>query len=688
MADLLLELLSEEIPARMQAKAADDLSRLVIESLKNAGLSFDKSRTYVTPRRLVLTIEGLPSQAPDVTGERKGPKVDAPEQAINGFKRSIPEGAKIEQRETNKGALYFASWEEKGRATAEILTEILPEAMLALPWPKSMRWGSNALKWVRPLHSILALFDGAVVPFAYGPVSSGATTWGHRFMAPDGFSVTGIADYLDKMRAAKVLLDRDERKALILEEALRLSDEEAVVLKRDEGLLDEVAGLVEWPVLYMGRIDQAFMEVPKEVLITSMRAHQKYFSCLTLDGQLSPRFIVVANRETSDHGKAVIAGNERVLRARLSDARFFWDQDHKKKLEERIPALADMVFHAQLGTVKDKTERIAELAAALSKHIPGADADQAFRAGRLCKADLVSEMVFEFPEVQGIMGRYLARDEGEPAAVAEAIADHYAPQGPGDRCPTAPLSVALALADKIDTLVGFWSIGETPTGSKDPFALRRAALGVIRLIVENKLRLPLYAAFNVAGGWLVEQKAVDEVRNLTDLLSFFADRLKVHLKEQGVRHDLISAVFALGDEDDLVRLLARVEALGTFLGSDDGANLLVAYRRAANIVRIEEKKDEQCYRDPVDPGLLTQDQETALVAVLEEVEPQVVAALKSENFEAAMSALARLRGPVDAFFDQVTVNSENPAERANRLRLLSRIGQVMGGVADFSNVEG
>ncbi|CCQ73643.1 glycine--tRNA ligase subunit beta [Magnetospira sp. QH-2] len=688
MADLLLELFSEEIPARMQAKAVADLSRLVMDGLKKSGLDSDKTQTYVTPRRLVLAVEGLPAQAPDITGERKGPKIDAPEQAIAGFKRSIPDGAKIEERETKKGTLYFATWEEKGRATAEILAEVLPEALNALPWPKSMRWGSNARKWVRPLHSIIALFEGVVVPFSFGPVNSGNTTRGHRFMAPEEITVSGIADYVKQMRGAKVMLDREERKALILEEALRLSDEESLVLKRDQGLLEEVAGLVEWPVLYMGQIDKAFMEVPKEVLITSMRAHQKYFSCLTLDGLLAPRFIVAANRETPDHGKQIIAGNERVLRARLSDARFFWDQDHKSTLEDRIPALDDMVFHAKLGTVKDKSERIAEIATALCKYVPGADPDKAHRAGRLCKADLVSEMVYEFPEVQGIMGRYLARDEGEDMAVAEAIAEHYAPQGPGDDCPSAPESVAVSLADKIDTLVGFWAIGETPTGSKDPFALRRAALGVIRLIVENKLRVPLYGAFNVAGGWLTHQGAVAEARNLPELLDFFADRLKVHLKEQGVRHDLISAVFALGNEDDLVRLLARVEALGQFLDSDDGANLLVAYRRATNIVRIEEKKDGLTYGDPVDPAVLVQDEEKALVATLEEVEPMVAQALIDENFEAAMTNLAQLRGPVDAFFDQVTVNSDDPAQRVNRLRLLARIGHVMGGVADFSNVEG
>ncbi len=712
MPDLLLELLSEEIPARMQAKAAEDLRRLLADNLKKSGLAYDNAHAFVTPRRLAVAVEGLPAKAPDVTGERKGPKLDAPEQAIEGFRRSLPEGANIEQRDDRKGRMYFATWEEKGRDTPDLLAEAIPAALAALPWPKSMRWGSHAVRWVRPLHSIVALFDGAVVPFAFGPVASGDTTRGHRFMAPDPIPVAGIADYTEKLRAARVLLDREERKALILERARTLCASEGLALREDAGLLEEVAGLVEWPVVLMGRIPDEFMVVPPEVLITAMRVHQRYFPALTASGALAPRFVVVANRETPDDGATVVAGNERVLRARLSDARFFWDQDHKTPLDDRVPKLADMVFHAKLGTVKDKVARIADLAATLAPYCK-ADPAKARRAAELCKADLVSEMVFEFPEVQGIMGRYLARDEGLDPEVCEALAEHYSPLGPSDACPTAPVSVAVALADKIDTLVGFWAIDEKPTGSKDPFALRRAALGVIRLIVENGLRVPLAvifeeelslyrkfsplkkATFFRAGeeGQLGENITEDvwqkrAVELPSDLLAFFADRLKVHLKERGVRHDLIAAVFALGGEDDLVRLLARVDALSEFLDSADGANLLTAHRRATNILRIEETRDGVAHDGPVDPTALVAAEETALTAALAEVEPAVAGALDNEDFAAAMSALARLRAPVDAFFDHVTVNSEDANLRTNRLRILSRIGAAMQGVADFSKVEG
>ncbi|MCW8951073.1 MAG: glycine--tRNA ligase subunit beta, partial [Rhodospirillales bacterium] len=477
-------------------------------------------------------------------------------------------------------------------------------------------------------------------------------------------------------------------------------------VREDEGLLNEVAGLVEWPVPLMGRIDDAFMAVPSEVLVTSMRAHQKYFSCLDANGKLASRFIVIANREGEGGNDAIVAGNERVLRARLSDARFFWDQDHKQPLEALAPRLADMVFHAKLGTTSDKVTRIGALAQALCAFIPGADKAKAARAAELCKADLVSGMVGEFPEVQGIMGRYYALDGGEDANVANAIAEHYAPQGPNDDCPTAPVSVALALADKIDTLVGFWTIDEKPTGSKDPFALRRAALGVIRLIVENRLRLPLLEVFKGARRLYPDEilkkqteklsgKSVDEfIGNaygpvyVDDLLAFFADRLKVHLKEQGVRHDLIDAVFSLGGEDDILRLLARVEALKNFLDTDDGGNLLVAYRRAANIVRIEEKKDGARYDDAPDAGVLQQAEEKTLFDGLSTAGESITAAIREERFADAMTALAELRAPVDAFFDKVTVNCDDAELRKNRLRLLARIGAALGDVADFSKIEG
>ncbi len=687
MADFLLELLSEEIPARMQARAAEDLCRLLTEELKKSGLAFEKAESFVTPRRLALSVEGLPVKAPDVTGERKGPRLDAPEKAIEGFRRSLPEGARIEERDEKKGRMLFATWEVKGRPTADVLAEAAPAALAALPWPKSMRWGDHALRWVRPLHGIVALFDGAVVPFSFGPVRSGDGTRGHRFMAPDPIAVIGIADYRDKLRAAKVILDRAERKTRILERARALCAAEGLTLKEDAGLLDEVAGLVEWPVVLMGRIPEEFMVVPPEVLITAMRVHQRYFPALTHDGALAPRFVMVANRETPDDGATVVAGNERVLKARLSDARFFWDQDHRRTLDDRVPRLADMVFYEGLGTMEDKAVRIADLAAELAPYC-GADPDKARQAARLAKADLVSEMVFEFPEVQGVMGRYLARDEGLDPEVCAALAEHYSPLGPSDACPTAPVSVAVSLADKIDTLAGFWAIDEKPTGSKDPFALRRAALGVIRLIVENGLRVPLEAAFNAAAGGHLDQGHIAAPRGLADLLAFFADRLKVHLKERGVRHDLIAAVFALGGEDDLVRLLARVDALKDFLDTDDGANLLVAYRRAANILRIEETRDGAAHDGSVYPASLVADEEKALFDALAEGEPAVDAALKNEDFATAMTALARLRAPVDCFFDHVTVNSEDENLRTNRLRILSRIGAAMRRVADFSQVEG
>ncbi|MEK9725999.1 MAG: glycine--tRNA ligase subunit beta, partial [Rhodospirillaceae bacterium] len=552
-----------------------------------------------------------------------------------------------------------------------------------LPWPKSMRWATHEPPWVRPIHSMVALFDGAPVPLAFGPVAAGTATRGHRFLAPAPFAVSGFHDYKDKLAGAHVMLDPADRRELIASEATRLAKAEGLTLKDDPGLLDEVTGLVEWPVVYMGTIDDEFMDVPPEVLITSMRSHQKYFSCLDAEGQLANRFVVVANTVTSDNGAQVVAGNERVLRARLSDAKFFWDQDRKTSLAAKAPALKDRVFHAKLGTVDEKVDRMQALAVDIAGHVPGADKDRVRSAARLAKADLSSGMVGEFPDLQGVMGRYYARFDGESDEVAKAIAEHYAPQGPNDACPTAPVSVAVALADKIDSLVGFFAIDEKPTGSKDPFALRRAALGVIRLILENKLRLALLPTFATA-------------RNLLEvdadpagyLLAFFADRLKVHLREKGVKHDHVDAVFALGGEDDLVRLLARVEALGAFLGSDDGGNLLTAYRRAANILRIEEKKDGRAYDGAPDAALFAQAEETALHTGLETAGPAVADAVAAEDFAGAMAAVAALRQPVDAFFDAVTVNADDPALRENRLKLLNGIRAALEGVADFSKIEG
>jgi glycyl-tRNA synthetase beta chain len=691
MAELLLELLSEEIPARMQARAADDLKRLVTDALKGAGLEIAGVECHATPRRLVLIVDGLPTKQPDVAEEKKGPRVGAPDQAIQGFLKGAGLASldQCEKRTIGKAEFWFAVAQKKGRVTAEVLAEILPDAIGRLPWPKSMRWGTETVRWVRPLHSILCLFDGKTVDFAFGPVRAGNTTRGHRFLAPASFAVTGAADYKQKLRAAYVMLDGSARAEAIWADAGAQAKTLALTLKEDRGLLEEVAGLVEWPVPLIGGIDESFMDVPAEVLTTAMRAHQKYFALLKADGGLAPKFVAVANMLTDDGGKAVIAGNERVLRARLSDARFFWDQDRKTPLADRVPALKDIVFHAKLGTIGDKVERMAALAVELVPFVPGADRDRVRSAAELAKADLVTGMVGEFPELQGIMGRYYALHSKEAFEVAEAIAEHYAPKGPNDRCPTAPVSVAVALADKIDTLVGFFGVGEKPTGSGDPFALRRAALGVIRLVLENKLRLPLSKALGKAAFFYSEAKTdFASKADINELLSFFADRLKVALREQGVRHDLIDAVFSLGGEDDLVRLVARVEALGSFLKTDDGANLLVAYRRAANIVGIEEKKDKTTYVGAVDEARLAASEEKKLHQVLGVAKQGLQLALDKEDFVGAMGVLATLRQAVDPFFDKVTVNADDAALRVNRLRLLAAIRDTMNLVADFSKIEG
>ncbi len=694
MPDLLLELLSEEIPARMQKRAADDLKRLVSDALKGAGLSFDTAEAHSTPRRLALSVTGLPDKQPDLREERRGPRVDAPEKAIAGFLGSagLKSVDECETRETEKGTFLFIVTEKTGEATTAVLPGLIAEAIHALSWAKSMRWAGNGFRWVRPLHSILAVFDGQRLD---GQLDlQGATlaftdqTCGHRFMAPDMFTVAGFADYKTKLAAAKVMLDRQERRGVIELGLAASAEAEGLAVRDDPGLLDEVAGLVEWPVVLMGDIDQQFMDLPAEVLTSSMRSHQKYFSLLNADGVLAPRFGVVANMKTADGGAQIVAGNERVLRARLADAKFFWDQDRKHSLSSCAPTLKDIVFHAKLGTLDEKVDRVQALATDIADWISGADKDRVRSAARLCKADLVTGMVGEFPDLQGIMGRYYAQHDGEHDDVADAIAEHYAPQGPGDRCPTAPVSVALALADKIDTLVSFWLIDEKPTGSRDPFALRRAALGVIRLLVENDIRLPLRQVFESAQENAGSAYAEARDDTLGDLLDFFADRLKVHLREQGVRHDLITAVFALGGEDDLVRLLARVEALAGFLGTEDGSNLLVAYKRAANIVRIEEKKDKESYNGGANPKAFTQDEEETLYRALETASASATAALEVEDFTGAMSAMSDLRAPVDAFFDQVTVNTEDPDVRANRLRILSEIGNTLHHVADFSKIEG
>jgi glycyl-tRNA synthetase beta chain len=671
----------------MQNRAADDLKRLTADALKSAGLQFARADSYVTPRRLALVIDGLPEKQPDVTEEKKGPRVGSPDQAIKGFLKGAGLSSldKCEKREVGKAEFWFAVVYKKGRVTAEVLAEILPDVVAKLPWPKSMRWANETVRWVRPLHSMLCVFNGAVVDFAFGPVKTGNTTRGHRFLASGAITAKDFAEYKAKLKSAYVMLDAGERAEAIWADATMQAKDLGLTVREDRGLLEEVAGLVEWPVPLIGSIDAAFMDLPPEVMTTTMRANQKYFALLNADGSMASKFVIVANTLTEDGGKAVVAGNERVLRARLSDARFFWDQDRKVPLAERVPALKDIVFHAKLGTIGEKVERIAALAVRLCQFIPGADRDRVRSAAELCKADLVTGMVGEFPELQGIMGRYYALYAKEAPEVADAIAEHYAPKGPNDKCPTAPVSVAVALADKIDTLVGFFAVGEKPTGSGDPFALRRAALGVIRLVLENKLRLSFGHGFSEAAKLY---GATAAKFNGAELLSFFADRLKVTLREKGVRHDLIDAVFSLGGEDDLVRLVARVEALGSFLTSDDGANLLVAYRRAANIVGIEEKKDKATYAGAVDEAQLSAVEEKTLHRVLIAVNAGLESALKKEDFAGAMSLLATLRKPGDAFFDKVIVNADDKDVRINRLRLLASIRDTMNKVADFSKVEG
>jgi glycyl-tRNA synthetase beta chain len=703
MPELLLELFSEEIPARMQARAADDLKRLVCEKLTEQGLSFTSAASYATPRRLALVVDGLPEKQPDRSVEKKGPRVGAPDKAIEGFLKSagLTSLDQCEKRSDGKGEVWFAVAKQSGQPTDSVAANTINSALMNLPWPKSMKWAGNDFQWVRPLHSVLCIFKGTVVNFGFDlrslPRDAGATdaiefndkTRGHRFLAPDAFSVTSFDDYKAKLHKAKVILDPAERRASILKQAHALAAKEGLMLVEDAALVDEVAGLVEWPVALIGRIDERFMALPPEVLTTTMRANQKYFTLNASDGKLAPRFLVVSNMETKDGGNAIVAGNERVLRARLSDAEFFWNLDCKTPLENRLGALEPIVFHARLGSVAEKVSRIETLAGKIARAVPGAEPNHVRRAARLAKADLTSGMVKEFPELQGVMGRYYAFNDGENAEVADAIAEHYAPLGPNDRCPSAPVSVAVALADKIDTLAGFFGIGETPTGSKDPFALRRAALGVIRLIVENQLRLNLSAVFSDAMQLYSSRRGeIDAPADDGGLLEFFADRLKVALREKGVRHDLIAAVFALGGEDDLVRLLARVEALQKFLETDDGANLLVAYRRAANIVRIEEKKDKATYEGLPEDAKLVEAPEQALQAALASAAAKVKDAIGREDFAGAMTAMAALRQPVDAFFDKVTVNADDAGLRANRLRLLAQIRATLDRVAEFSKIEG
>ena len=744
MPDLLLELFSEEIPAQMQAKAADDLRRMVTDKLVAEGLVYEGAKAFATPRRLALTVHGMPARQSDLKEERKGPRVGGPEAAIAGFLKAAGlaslDEAKI-QRDPKKGDFYVALIEKPGRATLDVLADMLPVIIRTFPWPKSMRWGersakSGALSWVRPLHAITATFgleteEPDVVKFAVDGIEAGQITFGHRFMAPLPISVRRFEDYAAKLLNAKVVLDPERRRDTILSDARQLAFAQGFELVEDQMLLDEVAGLVEWPVVLMGSFDEEFLSIPGEVIRATIRNNQKCFVVSDpKTGKLTNKFILTANIEASDGGKAIVAGNERVIRARLSDAKFFYETDLKTKLENRLPKFDAIVFHEKLGTQGERINRIERLAAEIAPLL-GADVEKAKRAAHLAKADLLTEVVGEFPELQGLMGKYYALAQGEDASVAAASEEHYKPQGPADRVPSDPVSVAVALADKIDTLVGFWAIDEKPTGSKDPYALRRAALGVIRIILDNNLRIKLSGLlvspvmrvldkhvllqdaeqhrtmrselwqatasheavlaivsklldYGVNPNWLVEEKLA---KPIVELLAFFADRLKVQLREQGARHDLVDAVFALEGQDDLLMVVRRVEALGKFLDTDDGKNLLAGTKRAANILRIEEKKDGKAYEGTPEAALYSLDEEKALAKAIDQANAEASDAVAKEDFADAMGAMAKLRPPVDAFFDKVKVNDDDAKVRENRLKLLNEIRAATRAVADFSRIQ-
>ncbi|HEY3223840.1 MAG TPA: glycine--tRNA ligase subunit beta [Pseudolabrys sp.] len=686
MPDLLLEFLSEEIPARMQPRAVEDLRKLITDRLVASGLVYEDAKAFATPRRLALSVHGVPARQPDIKEQKKGPRVGAPENAIAGFLKAAGlksiKNAKVQP--DKKGDFYVAVIDRPGRSVIEVIAEIISEVARTFPWPKSMRWGNGRFNWVRPLHSVVATFgpeteEPEIVRFEIDGIASGDETRGHRFMAPAPFKVRRFEDYVAKLEQAKVVLDPARRADTTLADAKNLAFAQGFELVEDEGLLAEVTGLVEWPVTLLGSFDKSFLSIPDEVIRVTIRNNQKCF--VLRDPQtakLVNKFIVVANEEAADGGKAIIAGNERVIRARLSDAKFFYGIDLKTRLEDRLPKFEQIIFHEKLGTQAQRIARITSLAGQLAP-IVDADRVKAERAAQLCKTDLQTEVVGEFPELQGLMGRYYAEAQDEDEAVAHAIEDHYKPKGPDDLVPSDPVSIAVALADKLDTLVGFWTIDEKPTGSKDPYALRRAALGVIRMVIDNKLRLPLTDVF---------QKAVKNISTGSDLLSFFADRLKVQLREQGARHDLVDAVFSLEGQDDLLMIVRRVEALGKFLDSDDGKNLLAGYKRATNIIRIEEKKDNREYTGVPDAKRYQLPEEKALAEAIGVAKKEAIADVAREDFEAAMRAMARLRPRVDAFFDKVTVNVDDKALRENRLRLLNEIREATRAVADFSKIEG
>ena len=693
MADFLLELLSEEIPARMQARARNDLARLFAEGMEAAGLATGAIDTHSTPRRLVLIAHDVADATQAAREEIKGPRSSAPPQALEGFLRKT--GLTRDQLEERDGIL-FAAVERPGRAAAEVIAEAVKGIVADFPWPKSMRWGPNSsksssLRWVRPLHSIVAILGEQIVPIEIDGVRSGATTVGHRFHHPGAITIGGAHDYAQKLRACHVIVDQDERERLIRDSAAKVAAEAALTLLDDEGLVVENAGLTAWPVPLLGRFDPDFLDVPREVIVLTMRTNQKYFACIDENADLASAFVCVANVSASDGGAAIVEGNRRVLAARLADARFFWEQDLKVPLDEQAKKLDEIVFHEKLGTIADKVERIAKLARWLIESgVIKADADQVERAARLAKADLVTGMVGEFPELQGVIGGYLADAQGEPRVVTAAIRDHYRPVGQGDEVPTAPATVAISLADKLDTICAFFGIDQKPTGSKDPFALRRAAIASIELIIRNRLRLSLTGAVRgalaIRAGQMKEADAAHRLdRTASDVLEFFADRLKVQQRDAGVRHDLIDAVFSLGGEDDLVRLLARVNALQEFVETAEGGDLLTAYKRAANILKRE--KWEGKSQSGV-TGADLEPHERDLIATLDAAEPAAVQGIEAEDFTSAMAALAFMRTPIDDFFDHVTVNDPDAAKRERRLNLLMRFRDAVNRVADFSKIEG
>ncbi|WP_449042114.1 glycine--tRNA ligase subunit beta [Paracoccus sp. (in: a-proteobacteria)] len=710
MMDLLIELFSEEIPARMQPRAREDLKRLVTDGLVEAGLTYVSAGAFSTPRRLVLAVEGLTPESKPVREERKGPRTDAPQQAIEGFLRATGLTLdQLERRPEKKGEIFVAVMEKSGRSAYAIVGEVINDTILNFPWPKSMRWGDGALRWVRPLHSILAVLTdehgSRPLSFLLNGIQAGDTTRGHRFMAPDPIRVSSFDDYAAKLLRARVMLDPAQREAAIRQEAANLAFARGWEIVPDEGLMTELAGLVEWPVPLMGVIEDRFLDLPPEVLQTSMREHQKFLSARNPKTGRIEGYVTVANIETPDHGATILHGNQRVLAARLSDAAFFWDNDLREAragMQDWAEGLKAVTFHAKLGSQADRVERIAALAREIAPAV-GADPALAEQAARIAKLDLRSAMVGEFPELQGTMGRYYAQAAGMPDAVADAASDHYSPLGPSDEVPSAPVSVAVALADKLDTLTGFWAIDEKPTGSKDPFALRRAALGVIRLMLGNGARASLSKWMNTGFGAHHQAQDGKDASNqphapetasksLTndeqDLLAFLYDRLKVHLRDQGIRHDIIDAVLTMLGSDDLVLVVKRAEALAAFLKTEDGTNLLQGLKRTNNILSQAEDKDGVEYSFGADPKYADTDQERALFAALDAAEPAIRAAVAAEDFPAAMSAIAALRSPVDAFFEAVQVNSDNQILRRNRLNLLSRIRETGRLIADFGRIEG